>query len=201
MAKVKDKAHLKYNIVLMGDPYCGKTSIIERFTTGKYGPGYIQTMATEYAKKEVCVNGSHIKLFIFDTAGQKDMETIIRSIYRNAQGILLVFDFSRKKTLDHINFWMELIHLNCDIIPEILMLGNKVDLQQQEVTKQDAELMATSYNFSYLEVSAKKNINIDKAFSLLADQMYLNRKRLYPDTLITSIKLHEDEKGRGKCCF
>lgn len=81
------------------------------------------------------------------------------------------------------------------------MLGNKVDLQQQEVTKQDAELMASSYNFSYLEVSAKKNINIDKAFSLLADQMYLNRKRLYPDNLITSIKLHEDEKGRGKCCF
>lgn len=201
MAKLKENVHLKYNIVLMGDPYCGKTSIIERYTTGRYGPCYIQTLATEFAKKEVCVDGTHLKMYIFDTAGQKDMETIIRSIYRNAQGILIVFDVSRRKTLEHIHFWMDLVQLNCDTLPEILLLGNKVDLEQREVTTQDAETIAESYGIRFLEVSAKKNLNIDLAFNQLATQMFSNRKRLYPESLVTSIKLHQDEKGNTKCCI
>lgn len=44
MANKRETRHLKYNIVVMGDPYCGKSSIIERYTTGKYGPNYIQTI-------------------------------------------------------------------------------------------------------------------------------------------------------------
>ncbi|XP_053394479.1 ras-related protein Rab-18-B-like isoform X3 [Mercenaria mercenaria] len=77
--------HLTYNIVVMGDPYCGKSSIIERYTRGKYGPNYLQTIGSEYSKKELVIDGNPIVLYVYDTAGQEDMRTVIKSVYRKAQ--------------------------------------------------------------------------------------------------------------------
>lgn len=200
MARFREISSSKYNIVVMGDPYCGKSSIIERYTTGKYGPSYIQTIGSEYSKKELDVADRHIHLFIFDTAGQQDMKTIIRSIYRNAQGIVLVFDFTRKKTLEHIHGWIDLIKMNCDILPELILLGNKYDMSGHQVTTLEAELVARSHDISFCEVSAKRNHNIDEAFTKLAKQLYSNRKRLYPDVLISSIRLHETKPENFQCC-
>ncbi|XP_045159142.2 ras-related protein Rab-13-like isoform X1 [Mercenaria mercenaria] len=192
--------HLTYNIVVMGDPYCGKSSIIERYTSGKYGPNYVQTIGSEYSKKELVIDGNPIMLYVYDTAGQEDMRTVIKNIYRKAQGILLVFDFSRKKTLDNIRNWIDLIQMNCDITPELMLVGNKADLEDLKVTSLDAKSFAESHNMPVLAVSAKKNHNIDEAFDLLSKKIFANRKRLYPGNMVTSIHVHQEQKQQSNCC-
>ncbi|KAL4237178.1 Ras-related protein Rab-39A [Mactra antiquata] len=193
--------YLKYNIVVMGDPFVGKSSIIERYVHGKYGPCYLQTIGTDYFKKELEIEANPILLYIFDTAGQEDMKTVIRSIYRNAQGILLVFDFSRHQTLRHIREWIDLIRMNCEVMPELLLVGNKVDLKDLKVTEDEAKLMAESLDIRFIKASAKKNQNITESFEQLAKQIFTNRKRLYPPNVITSIRLTNQDKEESSCCF
>lgn len=201
MAKSERITHLNYNIVVMGDPYCGKSSIIERYVTGKYGPNYIQTIGSEYAKKKLEIEGNPVMLYVYDTAGQEDMKTVIKSIYRKAQGILLVFDFSRKKTFDHIRDWIDLIQMNCDITPEMVLVGNKVDLQHLPVTTAEVEVFAESHNLPFLNVSAKRNYNIEEAFNKLSKNIFINRKRLYPCNMVTSIQLKQDQnENNNSCC-
>ncbi|XP_045159144.2 ras-related protein Rab-19-like isoform X2 [Mercenaria mercenaria] len=166
--------HLTYNIVVMGDPYCGKSSIIERYTSGKYGPNYVQTIGSEYSKKELVIDGNPIMLYVYDTAGQEDMRTVIKNIYRKAQ--------------------------NCDITPELMLVGNKADLEDLKVTSLDAKSFAESHNMPVLAVSAKKNHNIDEAFDLLSKKIFANRKRLYPGNMVTSIHVHQEQKQQSNCC-
>ena len=43
MATKNNRQQPTYKVVVMGDQYCGKTSIIQRYTRDRYMPTYIQT--------------------------------------------------------------------------------------------------------------------------------------------------------------
>jgi small GTP-binding protein len=43
-----------------------------------------------------------VKLQIWDTAGQERFRTITSAYYKNAQGIMLVFDLKVKKTFENV---------------------------------------------------------------------------------------------------
>eukprot|EP00434_Breviolum_minutum_P016702 symbB.v1.2.014726.t1/scaffold1082.1/size139405/3 len=53
------------------------------------------TVGVEFGSRTVDVNGSRIKLQCWDTAGQDRFRSIIRSYYRGAAGMLLVYDISQ----------------------------------------------------------------------------------------------------------
>eukprot|EP00435_Cladocopium_sp_Y103_P016917 s2480_g4.t1 len=61
----------------------------------KKGPSLAAvTVGVEFGSRTVDVNGSRIKLQCWDTAGQDRFRSIIRSYYRGAAGMLLVYDIS-----------------------------------------------------------------------------------------------------------
>ena len=51
----------------------------------------MMTIGINYIYKIVNVDGSKIKLQIWDTAGQDKYKTITKNYYRNSQGVLIVF--------------------------------------------------------------------------------------------------------------
>ena len=50
----------------------------------------------------------------------------------------------------------------------LTLVGNKVDLENRAVKKEEAEDYAKSLGLAYHEVSAKQNIGIDKLFTEIA---------------------------------
>ena len=49
-----------------------------------------------------------MKLQIWDTAGQERFRTITSAYYKNAQGIMVVFDLKTKKSFENMEqFWLD----------------------------------------------------------------------------------------------
>lgn len=164
----------RYKITVMGDQYVGKTSIIRRYVRNEFSPTYINTAAGDYFKKQVNIDGVDSILQIFDIAGQADRNSIIEIIYRHSDGILLVFDFSRQSTLQNIPEWLKLLKMKCDKQPELVLLGNKIDLSEdmRKIKVGEAAEVGIQHKIHFLKGSAKKNINIDTAFKILAKRIH-----------------------------
>lgn len=95
------------------------------------------------------------------------------SYYRGADGCVLVFDTTDQKTFKSLEIWRDEFLLNTNPKdPEnfpFVVLGNKVDLENRQVTAKRAQLWCQSMNdIPYLETSAKEGLNVTCAFQMIA---------------------------------
>lgn len=49
-----------------------------------------------------------------------------------------------------------------------LLIGNKMDIDDRCIKKEDGQAIAEKYQIPFFETSAKENINIDEAFEAMA---------------------------------
>ncbi|KAJ4326906.1 hypothetical protein N0V84_002630 [Fusarium piperis] len=122
----------------------------------------------------------HMKLSLWDTAGQETYKSVTRSYFRGASGALLVFDLSRKQTFQHVTDWLNDLRQIAEPDIVVILVGNKADLTQQddnrrEVTREEAEEWAKRNGvMEYVETSAKSGANVEKAFMRVAERIYNN---------------------------
>jgi small GTP-binding protein len=73
---------------------------------------------------------------IWDTAGQERFRTITSAYYKSAHGIIMTFDLRVRKTLENIqDFWMEEIKKYAEKEVQLVVVGNKMDCEDTEVTE------------------------------------------------------------------
>lgn len=65
---------------------------------------------------------------MWDTAGQEKFKTITAAYYKGAQGIILVFDLTDKKSLDDIKNWISETEKYSNGESVKILVGNKSDL-------------------------------------------------------------------------
>lgn len=122
----------------------------------------------------------HMKLSLWDTAGQETYKSVTRSYFRGASGALLVFDLSRKQTFHHVTDWLNDLRQIAEPDIVVILVGNKADLAQhhdgkREVTRDEAEAWARRNGvMEYVETSAKSGENVEKAFMRVAESIFQN---------------------------
>ncbi|GAG83642.1 unnamed protein product, partial [marine sediment metagenome] len=57
------------------------------------------------------------------------------------------------------------------------IFGNKKDLENRQVSREDAEKLAKELNLGYIETSALTGENVEKAFYSIAETLYLLNKK------------------------
>jgi Ras-related protein Rab-2A len=72
----------------------------------------------------------HMKLSLWDTAGQETYKSVTRSYFRGASGALLVFDLSRRQTFQHVTDWLNDLRQIAEPDIVVILVGNKADLAQ-----------------------------------------------------------------------
>ncbi|XDB55448.1 hypothetical protein AB1E18_008914 [Capra hircus] len=163
---------LLFKLLLIGDSGVGKTCVLFRFSDDAFNTTFISTIGIDFKIKTVELQGKKIKLQIWDTAGQERFHTITTSYYRGAMGIMLVYDITNGKSFENISKWLRNIdeHANEDV--ERMLLGNKCDMDDKRVVpKGKGEQIAREHGIRFFETSAKANINIEKAFLTLAEDI------------------------------
>lgn len=158
-----------YKILLIGDSGVGKSSILTRYVDELFNEGFISTIGVDFRIKSLKHNGKDVKLQIWDTAGQERFRTIVSSYYRGAQGVFLVFDVSNRQTFDGIGEWLLNVERLCRDKVTRVLVGNKADLKEREVTEPEARRFAKDNGMMYIETSAKACSNIGNAFELMCD--------------------------------
>lgn len=88
----------------------GKTSLMNRFSTGKFTGQYKATIGADFLSKELVVSDPFgqrrvVTLQIWDTAGQERFQSLGVGFYRGADACLLVYDITDPHSFDNLNHW------------------------------------------------------------------------------------------------
>jgi Ras-related protein Rab-2A len=152
-----------FKLIIIGDSGVGKSCFLLQFTEGNFKEDHNVTIGVEYGSKTLKVNSKHIKLQIWDTAGQESFRAITRSFYRNAHGVILMYDITRLESFANLKDWLREVRQNSDPDTTVYLVGNQLDLadDEREVQTEDAEHWAKDNNLDgFSEASAKTAENV-----------------------------------------
>jgi small GTP-binding protein len=204
MAKrVKD--HTK--ILLLGDSEVGKTSVMHQYCDQVFSCNVKSTVGVDFRMKNVTIDGTTMRLQIWDTAGQERFRSIGKAYYRGSEGIVVVFDLTRRESFEHVDEWISSIRSTVDDsdIP-LLLLANKKDLKEARVVDpQLVEALAKEHNIPYYEVSALTGENIEESLTEFAKGIYQQKQKKRESTtdalvLSESVREESEAKKEGGCC-
>ena len=169
----EDKKDYEFNIITLGNPGVGKTSIINRYVRNEFSLDRISTMGIEYTFKEEIINGKNIKLNVIDTGGQEKYRSMSASYFRHADIILFVFDWSIEGSFKDMKVWIKHFEENNNgkRIKKKYLIGNKNDLEKK-VNQCEIDAFAKENNLTFMSTSAKENDQINKLFELIARELY-----------------------------
>lgn len=134
----------------------------------------------EPRRAEAPVEQKHMKLSLWDTAGQETYKSVTRSYFRGASGALLVFDLTRRTTFRHVQDWLNDLRQIAEPDIVVVLVGNKSDMaigndNKREVTQEEAEEWAKQNGvLEYVETSAKSGEGVEMAFGRVAERIYQN---------------------------
>ena len=162
-------------IVILGDGAVGKTSVALRFIENKFSDAHIVTLGATFQQPKVKLkNGNTVKLNLWDTTGEEKFKSMIPMYYKNAKGVILIYDISSRKSFESVEYWIE--ELNEHVKAEntvMYLVGNKKDLppEKREVPSSMAAKIAEEQGIFFLEVSAKSGENVNELFTNIAEEL------------------------------
>eukprot|EP01083_Nonionella_stella_P270998 917953_1 len=201
MNNAREYDHL-FKLVLIGDATVGKTSLLLRFADDSFKDNYISTIGVDFRFRTLTINGDLVKLQIWDTAGQERFRTITSAYYRGADGIIMVYDITNIRTFEHMQGWLDEVHKVTGSTITKLIIGNKNDLlHRRQVDINQAQQYALSVGASIIETSAKTANNVDKSFTMIAQELVkrgsVQRKSIH---IRQADEDDDDDDDKKKCC-
>ncbi|GMI07631.1 hypothetical protein TrLO_g13212 [Triparma laevis f. longispina] len=174
----------KVKILMLGDSGVGKTSLMSRWTEDTFNANLTGTLGVDFKMKQVTVEGCSVQVQVWDTAGQERFRKITTSYYKNANGIILVYDTCGRETFENISYWMQNIQEHSGVGIQVAVVGNKIDLREMAkekpeesevdegdiVERKEGEAILKKVNdptgsIGFYEASAKEKTGVDAAFS------------------------------------
>lgn len=115
-----------------------------------------------------------VKLQIWDTAGQEQYQSLTRQYWLGSQIIIIVYDVTNRDSFDNIDKWLdetkEILNNWQETI--IAIVGNKCDLADRDVEKEEALNFAQQNGFFYFETSAKTGENVENLFLEVSESAF-----------------------------
>jgi len=158
------------------------------FSKGTFPEVYVPTVFENYVA-DVEVDGKHVELALWDTAGQEDYDRLRPLSYPDSHVILICFAIDSPDSLDNVQEkWIsEVLHF-CQGLP-IILVGCKCDLRhdpktieelaktsQKPVTPEQGEEVRKKIGaYKYLECSAKTNQGVREVFESATRAALLTR--------------------------
>ncbi|KAJ7371852.1 Ras- protein Rab-9B [Desmophyllum pertusum] len=157
-------------VVLLGDGGVGKSSLMNRFVSGKFDSQSFHTIGVEFLNKDVNVEGQSYTLQIWDTAGQERFKSLRTPFYRGSDLCLLVFAVDDVQSFKNLAMWRKEFLYYADVREKdnfpFILLGNKVDVNERVVSQEEAHHFCREIGgVPYYETSAKDSTNVDNAFN------------------------------------
>ncbi|KAL0230384.1 hypothetical protein PCE1_003944 [Barthelona sp. PCE] len=187
-------------LLLVGSSSVGKTSLLLRFCESLFQESYVSTIGIDFRVKEVLLpNQEVVKLQIFDTAGQERFKGITSSLFRTAQGVILMFDVTYRESFVNLRSWMQLLEKHCESDFVLEIAANKIDCDDWQVTQEEIEAFVKEYNLTYTFTSAKTGQGVDEVFQTVATKV-LSRINSFNDEENVDLMASSDIKVDESTC-
>ncbi|XP_038057649.1 ras and EF-hand domain-containing protein homolog isoform X2 [Patiria miniata] len=193
---------LPLSAILIGDSGTGKTCLVARLADNVFVENYDVTVGIDFNIARFDLpDGRPIRLQLWDTAGQEKYRAITSMYYRKAMGVVLVYDVTRRESLDNIlNVWRKEVEKYAESDVALMLVGNKMDLDDyRTITTRVGAKVASQLGAIFYEVSAKEDLNIQSAFQAFADDIIENvYSKRNPCLSLSAVHLDHSNHDRNK---
>ena len=194
---IQPEIHISYKLVILGEVAVGKSSIAQRFVNGKFTNLHNPTVGALFLTKKIKVNDKYIKYDIWDTAGQERYHSLTPMYYKNARAAVVVFDVTSSSSFERAQKWMTELFEKATPGIVIALCGNKIDLENRQVSKEEAEEYANKVGCLYMEGTAKTDENINDLFNQIGSRLPM----IEEEKPIVLIDDNNENKENEKRCY
>lgn len=172
------RSHLK--ILLIGNSGVGKSALMNQYVNNRFSSRYRATIGADFLSKEVHIDGRTITVQIWDTAGTERFQALGTALYRGSDCCLLVFDVTSSSSFQALEKWHKQLLWQIEPGEEasfpVAVIGNKTDLENREVSSEEAEEWSRLHEAMYFETSAKAATNVQDVFEWAIRDVLKHRK-------------------------
>jgi len=156
------------------------------------------------------LGSSTVGLALWDTAGQERFAALSGPYFRQADGVIVVFDVGMRSSFNRVNtYWMDELNFKAGPDASVMLIGSKADVpaDERQVSTDEAQALADEHGWLYFETSAKSGFHVRDAFYLLACTVMNRLIEKDPKNLINtfeSVSKISIQNGngavKGGCC-
>ena len=148
----------KIKVILLGETGVGKSSLIKVAMGHDFNESEEITIVNSFLEKTIDINNEQYKIQIWDTIGQEQYRHLTKLFFNDSKIVILVYDKSSKETFQKLNEWNEEVKKVLEDDEIILaVVGNKEDLDEENVDENKAREYANNLNAKFIMASAKIN--------------------------------------------
>ena len=204
---------LSIKIIILGDQYTGKTSLMNKIISNTFYNTYSATIGVDYTNIKYDYEDKIYNFSLWDTSGQDKFSFLLQSYFASVSGAIIVYDITNIGSFNAVRKWIQKFRMvKDDMDLPILVISNKMDLESQRiVSRESLEKLKHEFNVYILETSVKDNKNLNDIFKIFIDdiEMKLLCKKLSPCyenglRFESNMEKHdftiEEENDDKKCC-
>jgi len=166
------REYSNYKLVFVGDVETGKTSVINRYVHGEFDANYQTTIGIDFLSKVIRQESRTVRLQLWDTAGQERFRSLIPSYIRDASGVMVVYDVTKRASFTNTSQWITHVREQQGEAGTLVLVGNKIDLaSDRQVSTEEGQKLAEEQKLLFFEVSAKTGENIEQLFQNLVEAL------------------------------
>ena len=205
-------------IILLGEVFTGKTSLISVFIKNKFEDETSTTITPSYLNKIIKIGKKSYLLNLWDTAGQEQYRSMNKIFITSSDIVIFTYDITRKRTFIELSYWVKSVEACLGKDAAVYaVVGNKIDLfdkikelkEQDEkneielVKTDDGKEFADNIGAIFLETSARDNApGFEELIYKLVEEYSMKN---IPRNKKKSISLKNDESTsdtvtKKKCC-
>jgi len=192
---------LRVKVVSLGAERAGKSCLIKRYCEDRFSEKYKGTIGVDYGVKPLRLGGAEVRVNLFDLAGGDAFKTVRMEFYKDAQGLLLVYDAGDRASFEALERWVgEAREGGAAGGAPVVVVGNKAELLAAAVPANEGRAWAEGQGWAFFEASAATGEGVRAAFATLFLQM-LEFAPGVPDRVIAAASasvLQEGEVGRAR---
>lgn len=116
-----------YRIVILGDSSSGKTCFLHKYISNTNLINSLPTIGVDFNSKIVEVaNNKKVKIQLWDTSGNKNFRSIVKSYFIGVAGGILIYNTGIRDTFSNLTSWLDDFNLtnNYEDIPIMLIGAN-----------------------------------------------------------------------------
>ena len=177
-----NKYNYLFKYIIVGDSSVGKSNLLMKFAHNKFTDEHQATIVVEFGAKNIEIDHQLYRLQIWDPAGQENFRSITRAYYKNSVCAMVVYDITNMESFKHVQNWIEDIRNQSPKTVLIILIGNKIDLEDKRVVNYDeGNDFANKNGIIFGETSAKSGDGIDDIFLKSAKEIIKKMNDNYYD--------------------